>query len=121
MYIFLEKTLAGANYKWIWSAKIPFKIKKNFLWQLFQNAIVRRDNMRKRNWLCVPSVGRMKLLYICSFSVLLLVVFGVLLEVFLELNCARTTFGRLWLGFTLFFPGYDDLYMVGIAAICWAI
>jgi hypothetical protein len=54
------------------------------------------------NWLCVPSVGRMKLLYICSFSVMLLVVFGVLLEVFLELNYARTTFGRLWLGFTLF-------------------
>jgi hypothetical protein len=27
MYIFLEKTIAGANYKWIWSAKIPLKIK----------------------------------------------------------------------------------------------
>jgi hypothetical protein len=49
MYMFLEKTLAGANYKWIWLAKLPLEI-KIFMWQLFQNAIVTRDNMRKRKW-----------------------------------------------------------------------
>jgi hypothetical protein len=47
MYTFLEKMIAGANYyKWIWLAKIPLKIKIS-MWQLFQNAIVTRDNMRK--------------------------------------------------------------------------
>jgi hypothetical protein len=47
MYVFLEKTISGANYKWIWGAKLPLKI-KIFMWQLFQNAIVTRDNMKKR-------------------------------------------------------------------------
>jgi hypothetical protein len=57
MYVFLEKTLAGANYKWIWGAKLPLKIKK-IMWQLFQNAIVTRENMKKRKWPGYP---------LCSF------------------------------------------------------
>jgi hypothetical protein len=47
MYVFLEKTISGANYKWIRGAKLPLKI-KIFMWQLFQNAIVTRDNMKKK-------------------------------------------------------------------------
>jgi hypothetical protein len=34
MYVFLEKSISGANYKWIWGAKLPLKI-KIFMWQLF--------------------------------------------------------------------------------------
>jgi hypothetical protein len=43
VYILLEKNVAGATYKWIWSAKIPLKI-KIFMWQFFQNAC-REDNL----------------------------------------------------------------------------
>uniref|UniRef100_A0A452ZJW9 Reverse transcriptase zinc-binding domain-containing protein n=1 Tax=Aegilops tauschii subsp. strangulata TaxID=200361 RepID=A0A452ZJW9_AEGTS len=39
----------GPNYKMVWKAPIPLKI-KIFLWQLFQNAVLTRDNMRIRNW-----------------------------------------------------------------------
>uniref|UniRef100_A0A8R7TBU0 Reverse transcriptase zinc-binding domain-containing protein n=1 Tax=Triticum urartu TaxID=4572 RepID=A0A8R7TBU0_TRIUA len=49
VYEWLEKDLLGPNYKLIWKAKIPLKI-KIFLWQLFQNAIPTRDNLCKRNW-----------------------------------------------------------------------
>lgn len=34
MYSWLEKGISGANYKWIWEAKIPLKI-QIFLWHLF--------------------------------------------------------------------------------------
>jgi hypothetical protein len=36
-------------YKWIWSTKLPLKIKK-FMWQLFQDVVLTRDNMKKRKW-----------------------------------------------------------------------
>jgi hypothetical protein len=49
MYQHLEKNLAGSHNKWIWKAKVPLKI-KIFLWQLFQNAILTRDNLKKRKW-----------------------------------------------------------------------
>uniref|UniRef100_A0A453D481 Reverse transcriptase zinc-binding domain-containing protein n=1 Tax=Aegilops tauschii subsp. strangulata TaxID=200361 RepID=A0A453D481_AEGTS len=39
----------GPNYKMVWKAPIPLKI-KIFLWQLFQNAVPTRDNMRIRKW-----------------------------------------------------------------------
>uniref|UniRef100_A0A8I7B9N1 Reverse transcriptase domain-containing protein n=1 Tax=Hordeum vulgare subsp. vulgare TaxID=112509 RepID=A0A8I7B9N1_HORVV len=49
MYRWLERILAGAHYNWIWGTKIPLKI-QIFLWQLFQNSILTRDNTRKRQW-----------------------------------------------------------------------
>jgi hypothetical protein len=50
MYQHLERSLAGSHNKWIWKAKIPLKIKV-FLWQLFQNVIPIRDNLKKGNGL----------------------------------------------------------------------
>ena len=49
VYNWLERDLAGPNYKWIWKTSIPLKI-KIFLWQLFQNDVLTRDNLRKRKW-----------------------------------------------------------------------
>ena len=49
VYDWLERDLSGPSYKWVWKAVIPLKI-KIFLWQLFQNAVLTRDNMRRRNW-----------------------------------------------------------------------
>jgi hypothetical protein len=47
IYTFLEKNLAGSHYNWIWKSKIPLKI-KIFMWQMCQDAILTRDNMKKR-------------------------------------------------------------------------
>ena len=49
VYEYLERDSFGPNYKWIWKAKIPLKI-KIFLWQVMQDAILTRDNMKKRKW-----------------------------------------------------------------------
>lgn len=54
VYEWLERDLARPNYKWVWKAKIPLKI-KTFIWQLFQNAVLTKDNMRKRSWPGNPS------------------------------------------------------------------
>uniref|UniRef100_A0A8I6YU59 Reverse transcriptase zinc-binding domain-containing protein n=1 Tax=Hordeum vulgare subsp. vulgare TaxID=112509 RepID=A0A8I6YU59_HORVV len=43
MFRWLERNLAGAHYKWISGTKIPLKI-QIFLWQLFQNSILTREN-----------------------------------------------------------------------------
>jgi hypothetical protein len=47
VYTLLEKPLAGSNNKWIWKAKMPLKI-KIFMWQLCQDAVLTRENMKKR-------------------------------------------------------------------------
>ena len=49
MYRWLEKDVAGSNFNWIWDAKLPLKI-QIFLWQVGHNAILTRDNMKKRAW-----------------------------------------------------------------------
>ncbi|XP_048552830.1 uncharacterized protein LOC125533101 [Triticum urartu] len=49
MYEWLERNLASPNYNWVWKSPVPLKI-KIFLWQLFQNDVLTRDNMRNRNW-----------------------------------------------------------------------
>ena len=41
VYKRLERDLSGPNYKWVWKAAIPLKI-KIFLWQLFQDAVLAR-------------------------------------------------------------------------------
>jgi hypothetical protein len=50
----MESNLAGANNKRIWKARLPLKI-KIFLWQLNYDAILTRENMRKRNWPGCPN------------------------------------------------------------------
>jgi hypothetical protein len=57
IYQFLERDISGAHNKWIWKANISLKIKV-FMWQVFQDAILTRENMRKRNWPGAP---------LCSF------------------------------------------------------
>lgn len=49
VYKWLEKPLAGAHYGWIWKAPLPLKIKIH-MWQLFCNAVLTRDKLKKRKW-----------------------------------------------------------------------
>ena len=81
VYEWLERDLAGPNYKWIWKASIPLKI-KIFLWQLFQNAVLTRDNLRKRNWPGNP---------VCSFCTNI----ETTNHLFFTCSLARTVWGSL--------------------------
>jgi hypothetical protein len=123
MYVFLEKSISGANYKWIWGAKLPLKI-KIFMWQLFQNAIVTRDNMKKRKWpgspvcsFCRDHESALHLMFQCPSA---RCVWGAVGSVLGTNTCPN----NLWQALTWFYafvPGGSEDFMVGISAICWAI
>ena len=99
--------------------KNPFE-NPNFHLQLIQNAFLTRDNMKKRNWPGSP---------MCSFCT----VDETANHLFLECAVAHVIWGALgtrfcpnnvWqsvVWFCTFLPGRDKLYLVVIAAICWAI
>jgi hypothetical protein len=53
-----ETGIAGPNNKKLWKSKLPLKIKV-FMWQVYQDAILTRENMRKKDCTGNPK---------CSFS-----------------------------------------------------
>jgi hypothetical protein len=61
VYRWLERNIARSYNRWIWKAKFSLKIKV-FLWQLCQDVVLTRENMKNRNW---PGSPR------CSFCNLL--------------------------------------------------
>jgi hypothetical protein len=72
VYEHLTSDDSGPNYKRIWKAKIPEKIKV-FMWLVEQGAILTKDNMVKRRWQGNPavcSVGTLNLLIIFYLLVL---------------------------------------------------
>jgi hypothetical protein len=54
LYNGLTKNDSGTYHRRIWKGKIPTKI-KIFLWLLTNNALLAKDNLRKRNWQGGPS------------------------------------------------------------------
>lgn len=47
--VWLESSLAGCDYGWIWNSKVPFK-NQIFLWQLSQDSLLATDGISSRNW-----------------------------------------------------------------------
>ena len=123
VYSFLENSVAGPNCWWIWKAKLPLKI-QIFMWQAFQDAILTRDNMRKRKWNGSPACSFCKepeslnhLFFVCPVAK---VVWGAIGSMAGTNRCPK----NLWqavVWFYTFFPGMRSLAIVGIAAICWAL
>jgi hypothetical protein len=54
VYDYLTKDDMGCSFTHIWKAKIPYKI-KIFTWLLENNAVLTKDNMKKRKWAGDPS------------------------------------------------------------------
>lgn len=97
---------------------------KIFLWKLFQNAVLTRDNLRNRNWPGNP---------ICSFYTsvetanhlfftcpLARTVWGVL-GVTAGASCCPRSLWQSWAWLYKFFPEGKKFYMMIIAATCWGI
>lgn len=106
-YMWLECALCGANNKWLWKAKTPLKI-KIFMGQLFRNAILTRDNMRKRQWLGNPTCSFCYSIETVNHIVLAVIwqkLCGALLVTLLGLLVFQETYGRVSLGCSPFYLG----------------
>jgi hypothetical protein len=121
MYQHLEKNLAGSHNKWIWKAKVPLKI-KIFLWQLFQNAILTRDNLKKRKWggsplcsFCQQEETMTHLFFECSNAK---VIWGNLGGILGTSLCPSSLWQSVaW--FYRFYPRGRRFHMLLLSAICW--
>ena len=49
LYLTLKSSQGPWPHRKLWYAKIPLKIKV-FLWLVFKNSVLTRDNLAKRNW-----------------------------------------------------------------------
>jgi hypothetical protein len=123
VYTLLEKPLAGSNNKWIWKAKMPLKI-KIFMWQLCQDAVLTRENMKKRKWPGSPTCSFCRqvesndhIFFTCNTS---RVVWGVLASA-MGVRCVPNSFWQAMAWLHAYFPGFERFYTIIIAAICWAI
>ena len=123
LYQHLERNISGSHNKWIWKAKIPLKI-KIFLWQLFQDVVLTRENMKKRKWLGNPTCSfcdqletSRHLLFSCSHAK---VVWGVLGSMF-GASCCPSSLWQSFAWFQAFFHRNKNFHMLLLAAGCWAI
>jgi hypothetical protein len=120
MYQYLERNLSGSHNKRIWKAKIPLKI-KIFLWQLFRDAILTRDNLKKRKWtssllcsFCNQNETGKHLFFECANAK---VVWGVLGKILGTNVCPMS----LWQSITrlhCFYPYGKTIHMLLLATIC---
>uniref|UniRef100_A0A453DAW8 Reverse transcriptase zinc-binding domain-containing protein n=1 Tax=Aegilops tauschii subsp. strangulata TaxID=200361 RepID=A0A453DAW8_AEGTS len=123
MYKLLESNLAGCDYRWIWKAKIPLKI-RIFMWQLFQDAVLTRDVMKRRKWpgnancsFCAARETAQHLFFLCPVARVIWRSVGVVLGTDLCPN-------NLWQYYTwcyIYLPDGAKFYTFGLAAICWAV
>jgi hypothetical protein len=123
IYQHLEKNLAGSHNKWICKANVSLKIKV-FFWQLLQNAILTRDNMRRRKWsgsplcsFCAQNVTARHLFFECSSAK---VVWGNLGGI-LGTNLCPSSLWQSIAWFFRFYPKGKIFHMILLAAICWDI
>lgn len=109
--------------KKIWKSKTPLKIKV-FMWLIEQNAILTKDNLNKRNWhgslrckFCTENESIIHLFFDCSLSKYV----WSLMALVLGASCRSCKFDQYWVWINSFLPGGNKFYMVGLAAVCWAI
>jgi hypothetical protein len=110
----LERNISGANNKWIWKAKFPLKI-KIFMWRLFRDAIMTRDNLKKRDWpgsricsFCGQNETAIHLMFSCSHARVFWGVVGAMVK-------TNTCPGSLWQcmsWFYAFFPYGRKFYVI---------
>jgi hypothetical protein len=121
VYLQLTEDDRGQNFQGIWKAKIPLKI-KIFMWMVAQKAILTKDNMVARNWQGDPGC------YFCEsvdhllFQCPVAKVIWATLALCFHQNNRPSSYEQFcpWIRKAL--PrGGGGVYMLGLAAFCWAI
>jgi hypothetical protein len=122
VYEQLSRDESGPNYKRIWKAKIPKKI-KIFMWLVEQQAILTKDNMVKRRWQGDPGClfcGAFEtpdhLLFSCSIAK----VVWAIVAICFHRNTRPSDYAQFWVWIDNALPGGGNVAMLGLAAICWA-
>jgi hypothetical protein len=112
VYHLLDKNLSRAHKKWIWKAKIPLEF-MFFLWRLYQDTVLTKDNMWKIKWLGSPK---------CSFfHVVWLRWCGGLWELVWTQTVVQGICGKSFAWLYAFLPRKRKFFNLLAAAICWAI
>jgi len=107
----------------IWKAKIPLKI-KNFMWLIYNNAILTKDNLIKRKWVgdercsfCCEPETISHLLFECTMAKYV----WSLVAVALGACCRPTSLEQFWVWIKRYLSVGGKFYMPGLAAICWGL
>jgi len=113
----------GAQCNLIWKLKLPLKI-KIWLWLIEHNALLTKDNLAKRKWsgdmhcrFCNESESIDHLFFECNTAKYI----WSLVAFVLGANHRPTSFGQFWQWISVLLPNRKQFYMIGLAAICWAI
>jgi hypothetical protein len=95
-----------------------------YIWLVEQKAILTNDNMIRRKWqgdpgccFCGMPENCDHLLFECPIAK---VIWGVTTICFQQ-NTRPSSYDQFWISITKALPGGDKVYMLGFAAICWAI
>jgi len=107
----------------IWKAKIPLKI-KIWMWLIEHNAILTKDNLSRRNW-----VGDSKCAFCNGDETILHLFFGCnmakyvwsLVAFVIGADNRPSSFDQYWVWIDRRLGTRKQFFMVGLAAICWAI
>lgn len=123
MYSYLEKNLAGCDYRWIWRAKLPVKI-LIFLWQLFQDVVLTRYVMKRGNWagnrrrsFCDRRETYLHLFFKCPVARIAWRTVGSVFGTDLCPNSLCQFYSRCY----VYLPDGERFFTTGLAAVCWAI
>jgi hypothetical protein len=110
----------GPDFKRIWKAKLPAKI-KTFMWLVEQRAILTKDNMLKRNWYGNPGC------YFCESpetmdhlffeSPVAKVVWGVL-AICLQQSTRPVSYEQFWHWIPMALPMGQNFHMLGLPVVC---
>jgi hypothetical protein len=120
---FLLREECGISYKRVWQAKILEKI-KIFMWLVEQKTILTIDVMLKRNWQGDPGCYFCGLLESCDhllFSCLVAKVIWDVIAVCFQQSTRPSTYEQFWVWIRGALLGGEKVYMLGLAAVCWAI
>jgi len=123
MYDHLSLDESGSNFKHLWKAKLPYKI-KIFLWLLEKGVILTKDNLIKRKWVgdpscyfCSDNENINHLLFCCPVAKVIWGIIAMSLganNIPTDIDQYKRCVNRWLLNGTFF-------HTLGLAAFCWAI
>jgi hypothetical protein len=123
MYNHLFSSEVNNPKKKLWEAKIPMKV-KIFMWLIDANAILTKDNLRRKNWqgdkrcfFCNIFESVEHLFFDCYVARYI----WRLLAYIVGADCRPSSFDQFWIWVDRYLHKHKKIHMVGLSAICWAV